>query len=335
MGWIVIAVLAAIVVFIICGVRTTRRQTTDRMGNSVIRAEKEFKVTKRCFLALLPLLIILGGCVSAIPAGHTGVLTTFGRVEDKVLSEGVNFKLPYQSVIKIDNRVQKESFVLEAFSSDIQQTDVTGSVNFSVDKTQSQNLYRSVGVNYYQTVIYPRLLENVKLVFSGYTAEGLIEMRTVLSAKTKELLTAEMVKYGIDVIDINIENIDFTDIFTNAVEAKQVAQQNKLTTQTEQEAQIIIANTEAEKKVIAAEAEAETAKIAADAEAYKVRVEAEAEAKANQDVAESLTELLIEYTKIMNWDGTVPGVQIAGGEGVYPVIDIPTTASAPAGGSED
>ncbi|MBR5708221.1 MAG: prohibitin family protein [Oscillospiraceae bacterium] len=323
MSWVVIAILAAIVVFIICGVRTERRNTTDRMGNSVIRTEKHFKVTKRCFLALLPLILIIGGCISAIPAGHTGVLTTFGRVEDKVLSEGVNFKLPYQTVIKIDNRVQKESFVLEAFSSDIQQTNVIGSVNFSVDKTQSQNLYRSVGVNYYQTVIYPRVLENVKLVFSGYTAEGLIEMRTVLSSKTKELLTAEMSKYGINIIDVNIENIDFTDIFTNAVEAKQVAQQNKLTTQTEQEAAIIIANTEAEKKVIAAQAEAETAKIAADAEAYKVRVEAEAKAKANEEVANSLTEMFIEYTKIMNWDGSVPNVQLGSGDGVIPVIDIP------------
>lgn len=328
MTWIVFAVILAVIVFIICCVRTNRRSTTDRMGNSVIRTEKSFKVTKRCFLALLPLVLIFGGCVSTIPAGHTGVLTTFGRVEDKVLSEGVNFKLPYQSVIKIDNRVQKESFSLEAFSSDIQQTDVTGSVNFSVDKTQSQNLYRSVGVNYYQTVIYPRLLENVKLVFSGYTAEGLIEMRTVLSSKTKDLLTEEMARYGINIIDINIENIDFTDIFTNAVEAKQVAQQNKLTTQTEQEAQIIIANTEAEKKVIAAQAEAETAKIAADAEAYKVRIEAEAEAQANQDIADSLTDMLIEYTKIMNWNGTVPDVQISSGEGIYPVIDIPVTSNS-------
>ena len=132
-----------------------------------------------------------------------------------------------------------------------------------------------------------------------------------------------MSRYGIQIIDVNIENIDFTDTFTDAVEAKQVAQQNKLTTQTEQEAAIIVAQAEADKKVIAANAEAETAKIAADAEAYAVKIKAEAEAEANAEIAASLTDELIDYTKIITWNGQLPQVQMSGGEGVYPVIDLP------------
>ena len=323
MTWIFFAIAGAAAVLIATGFSYNRREVTDRSGNASIRTQRQWKVNKKSYFALLPLLLILGGCIAAVPAGHTGVLLTFGRVESKVLAEGINFKLPYQQVVNIDNRVQKEPILLEAFSSDIQQTDVSASINFTIDKTQSQNLYRNVGVSYFQTVIYPRVLENVKLVFSNYTAEGLIGMRTELSNLVKTLMIEDMNEYGIQIIDINIEDIDFTQTFTDAVEAKQVAQQDKLTTQTKQESEIIIAQAEAEKKVIAANAEAETARIAADADAYTVEVRANAEAEANLAIAASITEALIEYNKIHQWNGTVPDVQIGSGESVYPVINLP------------
>jgi len=335
MFWVVAALLLAALVFVITGFTVTRREVTDKMGNSVIRKEQSWKLNKKNLLAVLPLLLVLGGCVSTIPAGHTGVLVTFGRVEDKILNEGVNFKLPYQQVVKIDNRVQKNIFQMEAFSADIQQTSVSGSVNFTIDKTQSQFLYQNVGVNYYDTVIYPRVLENVKLVFSAYSAEGLVEKRTILSDSVEEYLMEDMSRYGIQIIDVNIENIDFTDTFTDAVEAKQVAQQNKLTTQTEQESAIIIAQAEADKKIIAAKAEAETAQIAADAEAYAVKVKAEAEAEANAEIAASLTDELLTYTQIMQWNGRVPQVQVSGGESVYPVIQMPELTEQTADGAAE
>ncbi len=323
MFWVIAAIILAVAVFIVTGFSSVHRESTDKFGNAAIRSELRWKPGKKSLLSLIPLLLIIAGCVSTIPAGHTGVLVTFGKVENKILSEGVNFKLPYQQVVKIDNRVQKNSFTLEAFSSDIQQTNVTGSVNFTIDKNQSQFLYQTVGVNYYDTVIYPRILENVKLVFSVYSAEGLIEMRTLLSEEVEEYMNEDMSKYGIQIIDVNIENIDFTDIFTDAVEAKQVAQQNKLTTQTEQESMIIVAEADAKKKVIDAQAAAETAKIEADAKAYAVKVQAEAEAEANALISESLTKELIDYTKVTQWSGELPGVQVTGGDGVYPVINLP------------
>ena len=327
MAWVIFAVILAVAVFVFTGFRRVASSSEWRPDGRP-KETVRWKANARQALALLPLLLILGGCITSIPAGHTGVLTTFGRVENKVLGEGVNFKLPYQQVIKIDNRVQKREMDLEAFSSDIQQTQVAVSLNFAVDKQQSQELYRNVGVSYFDTVIYPRVLENVKLVFSGYTAEELIEMRTVLSQQVTEKIQADMLQYGIQIVSVNIEDIDFTDTFTDAVEAKQVAQQNKLTTQTEQEAAIIVAEAEARKRIIEAEADAERAKIAADAEAYAVRVAAEAEAAANVEVAQSLTPELIRYYQLSQWDGALP--RVYGGEGDYfPVLSIDEEAGAP------
>ena len=76
------------------------------------------------------LLGILGlTCTASVPTGYTGIVTTFGRVEDKTLEAGLHLKSPFQQIITMDNREQKTAFVTEAFSSDIQQVDITGSIN--------------------------------------------------------------------------------------------------------------------------------------------------------------------------------------------------------------
>lgn len=320
MTWIYAAVILAVVVLIAAGFVTSKNEYRDSAGSIRKSVERTWKPNKKMLLAILPLFLVVGGCIISIPAGHTGVIVTFGRVEDKVLTEGIHAILPYQEVVLFDNRVQKYSFQLEAFSSDIQQTEVTGSVNFTVTQSQSQNLYQRVGVNYYDTVIYPRLLEDIKLVFSRYTAEGLIGNRTLLSEESCKLIKEDLGNYAINVVSVNLENIDFTDTFTDAVEAKQVAQQNKLTTETQQEAEIVIANAEAEKKLIAARADAEKAQIAADAEAYAVKVRAEAEAEANRKLAESLTPELIQYQQIMSWDGKLP--EVVGSENIFPLYQV-------------
>ena len=255
-----------------------------------------------------------------VPTGHTGVVVTFGRVEDYVLDEGVHLKLPWQTVIKMDNRAQKEQLAFQAFSSDIQQVDVSCAVNFSVDRETSQNLYRNVGVSYYETVMQPRIYESIKAVFANYSAENLIGKRSVLSEEVMAILSPEMKVYGIEIINVSIENIDFSDVFTDAVESKQVAEQSKLQAQIEQEQKTMEQNAEAERKLIQIEAEAEAAKIKADAEAYAVRVQAEAEAEANQKLAASISELFNDYKQIEKWNGELP--QIVSGDGtVLPIID--------------
>lgn len=248
---------------------------------------------------------------TTVPTGHTGVVTTFGRVEDFVLDEGVHFKLPWQNVVKMDNRAQKQTVTLQAFSSDIQQVDVVCSINFSVDRETSQNLYRNVGAYYYETVMSPRFQESIKAVFAKFNAENLVAERATLSVQIADILAPEMKVYGIEIINVSVENIDFTDVFTNAVEAKQVAEQSKL------QAQI-----EADRAVIEAEAEAEVKKIEAEAAAYAVEKAAAAEAEANQKIAQSLTQALIDYTEIQKWNGELPYIYSGEGGGMLPIIDI-------------
>ena len=271
---------------------------------------------------VIAVMIILSSCLVTIPAGHTGIVTTFGRVADYTLDAGFHFKSPFQQVTLMDNREQKTAFTTMAFSSDIQQVDVQGSINYNINKQTAMNLFKDVGVGYYNTLVNPRMQENLKAVFSKYTAEELISSRDKLSVEIREALSNEMNSYGINIISVSIENIDFTDAFTEAVEAKQVAQQSKLKAEIEQAQQTHEAQQQAERQKIAAEAEANVQKIEADAAAYAIRTKAQAEAEANRLVAESLTDELLQYTEINQWDGQLPTYMAGGDAMTVPVLDM-------------
>lgn len=255
---------------------------------------------------ILALIIIISSCVSYVPTGYTGIVTTFGKVHENTLDAGINFHAPWDNVIKMDNREQRLEFKLEAFSKDIQQVDVQGSINYNIDKTTAMNLYRDVGTEYSNILIGPRVQEDVKIVIAKYTAENLIENRQAMSDAIYDLLKIELAPKGINVISLAIENVDFTDAFESAVEAKQVATQEKQKAKTQQEQQTMEEEQKAERARIAAQAQADVQKIEADAEAYAIRAKADAEAEANKKLNASLTSELIEYNKILHWDGKLP-----------------------------
>ena len=286
------------------------------------RNGKLVKLAAVLVVLLVLAIVVANTCTAVVPTGYTGILTTFGRVADYTLDAGFHFKSPFQQVTLMDNREQKTAFTTMAFSSDIQQVDVQGSINYNINKSTAMTLFKDVGVGYYNTLVNPRMQENLKAVFSKYTAEELISSRDKLSVEIRESLSGEMNSYGINIISVSIENIDFTDAFTEAVEAKQVAQQSKLKAEIEQAQRTHEAQQEAERQKIAAEAEANVQKIQADAEAYAIRTKAEAEAEANRLVAESLTDELINYTEVNKWDGKLPTYMAGGDSTTVPVLDM-------------
>lgn len=297
-----------------------------RLHEKAEEYEEELKKRKSYSKIILIVSVILAviflvlSMIAMVPTGYTGIKTTFGKVDNNTLSSGINFKLPWQNVINMDNREQKSAFQLESFSKDIQQVDIQGSINFSIDKTTAMNLYRDVGVEYMTILIQPRVLEDVKIVIAKYTAEKLVENRQNASDEIFALLKDELSQKGINVISFAIENIDFTDAFESAVEAKQVATQEKQKAQTEQERQTMEMQQKAERDRIQAQAAADVQKIEADAKAYAVKVEAEAQAKANKEIAATLSDPLIRYNMIHQWDGKLPLVSSDGGN----LIDLRT-----------
>ena len=288
---------------------------------------------KKIGLVVFALALLIGigsvsaSCITTVPTGHTGIVTTFGHVENQTFEAGVHIKAPWQQVVVMDNRIQKASVEMLCFSSDMQEVMATYTVNYQIEKANAQTIYKNIGQDYYNIVIAPRIQQAVKDGIKKYNAEELIANREILSAEIKEDLAKKLSSYNIELNDTSIENLDFSDKFTDAVEAKQVASQEKLKAEIQQEQanleakakaerEMIAAQAEAEKKILAAEAEAEAQKKAADALAYA----GEKEAEANKAIADSLSKDLIEYKTIEQWDGKLPS--FVGGEGSIPVLNF-------------
>lgn len=265
--------------------------------------------------------------VSVVPTGYTGIVATFGTVHNETLSAGLNVHAPWDNVITMDNREQRIPFKLEAFSKDIQQVDIQGSINLNIDKSTAMILYKDVGTDYINVLVQPRIEEDVKTVIAKYTAESLIDSRQQAADQIYQKIKEELASKGINIISLAMENIDFTDAFEKAVEEKQVATQEKQKAQTEQERMTMEEEAKAKRAVIVANAEAEKAKIAAQADLEVVKIQSEAslyagqrEAEMNQRIAETLTEELIKYYEIKQWNGELPNFM--GGETTLPILNF-------------
>ena len=159
-----------------------------------------WRVNKKQLLALVGVLVIVFSCYVSIPAGHTGVVTTFGSVENYTLEAGMHFKLPWQEVIKMDNRVQKSTQDMSCFSSDIQEVSMTYTVNYQISKQDAMTIYKTIGIGYYDTVIAPCITESVKIVTAQYTAEDLVSSRSLMASQIEEVLSQKLAAYNIELV---------------------------------------------------------------------------------------------------------------------------------------
>ena len=259
------------------------------------------------------------GFFAKVDSGYVGIVTHFGKVKDNVLPAGFHLTGYFDHVHPINVRTQIKSGEVVAFSSDIQQVTLYVSINYNVTPEAANTLYKTISGDYFGTLISPRVNENVKVVVSNYTAESLIASRETLSAEVLELMKRDLEPYGITATAISIENVDFTDAFESAVEAKQVATQEAQRARTQQEQQTMEAQQEAQRRKIAAEAAADVTRTEADARAYETKVQADAEAEANAKIAESITQPLIDYVQAHNWDGKLPGTYVGSGDAM-PII---------------
>ena len=243
----------------------------------------------------LVVLVVALNSFTTVKAGHTGVVTTMGKVEQKVLTEGLHFKIPFvQDVIQIDNRVLKSEVDCSSASKDLQTVSSTIALNYKVRNESSASIYQNVGLDYESIIIAPAIQECVKAVTAKFTAEELITERQSISDQMKDLLNEKITSYGIDVQIFNIISFDFTAEYNAAIEAKQTAQQNAL-------------KAEQDLQRVRVEAEQTIAKAEAEAEAYKLK---------SQELTPEM--LIMEY--IDKWDGKLP--YMVSGENGSMLIDM-------------
>ncbi len=232
-----------------------------------------------------------------INAGERGVVMRFGKVQDTVFDEGIHLIIPIVTTVRrITVRIQRDDVQAEAFSRDLQYIETDIAVNWHIEPTTVNKIFQEVGdqAEVVRRIISPAVSEVVKAATAKKTAEEIIAKRTELKDEIDNQLKERLSTYGVVVDDVSLVNIDFTEEFANAIEAKQIAEQ------------------EAKR----AKFEAQKAEQQAQADINRAKGQAEAQRLQRQ----TLTPELLQKQAIEKWDGKFP--QVLTGDGALPFITI-------------
>ncbi|BAZ32533.1 band 7 protein like [Cylindrospermum sp. NIES-4074] len=232
-----------------------------------------------------------------VNAGQRGVIMKFGKVQDRVLDEGIHPIMPIvTSVRTLSVRVQQNSFQSDAASKDLQKITTELAVNWHVDPLRVNKVFQQIG-NQEQIItgiITPAISEVLKAATAKKTAEEIITKRTELKSEIDSNLKTRLSAYGLIVDDVSLVNFSFSPEFGKAIESKQIAEQE------------------------AKQAEFIAQKATQEAQAEINRAKGQAEAQRLQRL--TLTPELLQKQAIEKWDGRFPTVM--GGNGAVPLINI-------------
>lgn len=267
--------------------------------------------------------ILAMGCTTVDP-GEVGVEVSLGTITSNVLNPGI-----YASVVATIHKfsVRTQTYTMAGTGAE---GDANGSVNvlakdqlpvkldvtvmFHLNGPRAVDVYRSLGVDYADSIIHPLVRTAVRDAASEFTAVDLVDKRAELQLRmnvlVREALASVLRGRGLNtnsiaIDNILIRNIDLPQSIDDAIasvqrqrQATAAAEQANLTARQEANRALTVANGEVAQRRARAEGDAQMVRIAAEAEANRIRAIATAQAEANRVLAQSLTPAVLRYEQI-------------------------------------
>jgi regulator of protease activity HflC (stomatin/prohibitin superfamily) len=272
---------------------------------------------------LVVLLVLLPNTITYVNPGHVGILIhrAGGGVDKTPLGPGLHFRNPLLSQV-VEYPTFMQTLVLTRASSEgsrlndeINVNSVEGqpisidvAMSFELDPAKVPQLYQTfrTGIEVIQHGYLKQAIRQAlqEVVGTEEIAQILGPKKAEAVTKTQALLQQRLSQYGIDVRQFTLNEIRAPQTVIDAINAKNVMQQQALTAQNE-----------LQKKQFQATGDS----IVAAGRAKAILTEAEAQAKANQLLSQSLTSTLVQYEMMKKWNGQMPQVS----SGAVPLLQLP------------
>jgi len=179
-------------------------------------------------------------------------------VKPSVYGEGMHPRIPLiEYPVHFDVRSRGRNVQSLTGSKDLQMVNIQLRVLFYPNKEELPWIYTRLGHNYDDRVLPSIVNEVTKAVVARYNASDLLTKREVVSNEIRNALTQRMAEFRILLDDFMLTQISFSNEYTSAVEAKQVAQQDA------ERARYVVEKAIQEKRsiIVKAEGEAESARL--------------------------------------------------------------------------
>jgi regulator of protease activity HflC (stomatin/prohibitin superfamily) len=275
------------------------------------------------FLVVIAVAIIVPQFFTYIEPGHVGILIhrAGGGVDAKPLGPGFQMRNPVFSQIE-EYPVYMQTLVLTRASTE-------GSPNndeINVNSQEGQPLSLDVAMSFELDptrvpTLYQTFRSNIDLIQHGFVKQTIRQVlqevvggepiadilgpkKAEVVARSQKGLEDRLARYGILVRQFTINETRAPESVIEAINVKNVMQQQALTAQNELQKN---------------EFQARGDSIKAAGRAKAITAEAEAQARANRMLAESMTPTLVQYRMVDKWNGVMPTV--AGGG--MPMIQLP------------
>ncbi len=269
----------------------------------VRQGQPRWKLWLWAAVAILLVVIIWNGFI-VIPAGNVGVVLRFGAITGEI-GEGLHFLIPFIEHTEIISvREQKYEFKAETFSKQQQNVFIDMAVNYMVEAPMVQDTYRKIGdlQAIESKIVAPTVNQVIKSIIPNYPTDQIHlnrdkirrEILDKLNETVRRLIQEgekdKTVTPGIIFVDVNLVNITFSKEYTDAIERKQVAEQD--VQRAEMKRQEAVKNKEI------------------------AQVNAEAKQIEQKLINQSLTPAILQSRWIEKWNGTLPSVMTGTGGGV-------------------
>ena len=246
----------------------------------------KFGKAARILGGLLLVIGIFSSCFVVIDAGYVGVKSLFGKVQNDVLSSGLNFVNPLVDVKKLDIRTQTYTMsgvadeghktsddAIRVLTADGLEVTIDLSVLYRLVPQESPRLMREIGINYEDKIVRPITRTRIRDNAVYYEAIALFSSkRDEFQNRIFKTIEEDFKKRGLFLENLLVRNITLPGPVKAAIERKIEA---------EQEAQKMQFVLQKEKQ-----------------EAERKRVEAQGISDYQRIINESLSEKQLQYEQI-------------------------------------
>ena len=128
--------------------------------------------------------------ITTIPTGYVGIQVLFGKVINGYLEPGMHVVNPFTTVVKMDTRTQKADEEGVIPSKEMLSMTLKTSVNYHIDVAKADEIYKTLGVDYFDKFVDPHIRSSLRQVTSEYGAEQFFSnSRNEIQKKIQESLT--------------------------------------------------------------------------------------------------------------------------------------------------